>query len=234
MAWRRPGDKPLSETMMVRLPTHICVTRPQWVKACVFHSPMCRCKFQLTATGVKINPPHIVTSRESHDVPNHRQLSCSIHRLFILTTKTPKPRILAHDEVGNPPVTGDSPHKKPVMQKTCVFSLNKTLIWEGFPVPWRHYELWGQTQTLFLKHTDHLPVWFSIHYAQRRLTTKSHEDSKPRDWMLWRSYRPETWEASRQHFCRDVCQISELLEKTKPKSRGFETSQRSPVRSVSI
>ena len=32
MAWRRPGDKPLSEPMMVRLPTHICVTRPQWVK----------------------------------------------------------------------------------------------------------------------------------------------------------------------------------------------------------
>ena len=34
MAWRRPGDKPLSEPMMVRLPTHICVTRPQWVKQC--------------------------------------------------------------------------------------------------------------------------------------------------------------------------------------------------------
>ena len=31
MAWRRPGDKPLSEPMMIRLPTHICVTRPQWV-----------------------------------------------------------------------------------------------------------------------------------------------------------------------------------------------------------
>ena len=30
MAWRRPGDKPLSESMMVRLPTHICVTRLQW------------------------------------------------------------------------------------------------------------------------------------------------------------------------------------------------------------
>ena len=30
MAWRRAGDKPLSEPMMVRLPTHICVTRPQW------------------------------------------------------------------------------------------------------------------------------------------------------------------------------------------------------------
>ena len=32
MAWRRPGDKPLSEPMMVSLTTHICVTRPQWVK----------------------------------------------------------------------------------------------------------------------------------------------------------------------------------------------------------
>ena len=32
MAWHRPGDKPLSEPMMVSLTTHICVTRPQWVK----------------------------------------------------------------------------------------------------------------------------------------------------------------------------------------------------------
>ena len=32
MAWRRPGDKPLSEPMMVGLLTHICVTRPQWLK----------------------------------------------------------------------------------------------------------------------------------------------------------------------------------------------------------
>ena len=31
IAWRRSGDKPLSELMMVSLPTHICVTRPQWV-----------------------------------------------------------------------------------------------------------------------------------------------------------------------------------------------------------
>ena len=32
MALRRPGDKPLSEAMMVSLLTHICVARPQWVK----------------------------------------------------------------------------------------------------------------------------------------------------------------------------------------------------------
>ena len=31
MAWRRIGDKALSEPMMVNLLTHICVTRPQWV-----------------------------------------------------------------------------------------------------------------------------------------------------------------------------------------------------------
>ena len=33
MAWRRPGDKPLSEPMTVSFPTHICVTRHQWVKS---------------------------------------------------------------------------------------------------------------------------------------------------------------------------------------------------------
>ena len=32
IAWRRPGDKPLSGLMMVNLLTRICVTRPQWVK----------------------------------------------------------------------------------------------------------------------------------------------------------------------------------------------------------
>ena len=31
MAWRQPGDKPLSEPRMESLLTHICVTRPQWV-----------------------------------------------------------------------------------------------------------------------------------------------------------------------------------------------------------
>ena len=44
MAGRRPGHKPLSEPMMVRLLTHICVTQPQLVKHAsywfiyIFHS----------------------------------------------------------------------------------------------------------------------------------------------------------------------------------------------------
>ena len=38
IACRRPGDKPLSGPMMVRLPTHICITRPQWVNTgCLEH-----------------------------------------------------------------------------------------------------------------------------------------------------------------------------------------------------
>ena len=32
VAWRRPGDNPLSEPMVISLLTHICVTRPQCVK----------------------------------------------------------------------------------------------------------------------------------------------------------------------------------------------------------
>ena len=32
-AWRRPGDNPFSEPMVVSFVTHICVTPPQWVKS---------------------------------------------------------------------------------------------------------------------------------------------------------------------------------------------------------
>ena len=39
MAWRRSGDKPLSEPMMISLPTHICVSRPQSVKGLI-HLPL--------------------------------------------------------------------------------------------------------------------------------------------------------------------------------------------------
>ena len=50
MAWRRPGDKPLSEPMMVSLLTYICVTRPQWV-----NSSACIC----VVTGICVTTPSI-------------------------------------------------------------------------------------------------------------------------------------------------------------------------------
>ena len=43
-AWRRPGDKPLSELMMVILQADICVTRPQWVKLNAAFANLCSWK----------------------------------------------------------------------------------------------------------------------------------------------------------------------------------------------
>ena len=43
MAWCPPGAKPLCEPMMVNLPTHICITLPQWVNQhfCQSQEPWC-------------------------------------------------------------------------------------------------------------------------------------------------------------------------------------------------
>ena len=41
MAWRRSGNKPLSEPMMVSLLTHICVTRSQWVNKPYIDNLLC-------------------------------------------------------------------------------------------------------------------------------------------------------------------------------------------------
>ena len=55
MAWRPPGNKPLSEPMVVRLLTHICVTRPQWVKCgCVMHIYIDYC--HLISTNILSEP----------------------------------------------------------------------------------------------------------------------------------------------------------------------------------
>ena len=49
MAWRQPGDKPLSEPIMVILLKHICLTRPQWVNVyIVWHI------LPLTLFGIKL------------------------------------------------------------------------------------------------------------------------------------------------------------------------------------
>ena len=68
MAWRRSGDKPLSEPMMVSLLTHICVTRPQWVKACLQRLQWIPCK-TLTLTTFPVH--RLVTGR----FPSQRVIS---------------------------------------------------------------------------------------------------------------------------------------------------------------
>ena len=37
MAWHWPGDKPISEPMMVSLLMHICITQPQWLHKRIDH-----------------------------------------------------------------------------------------------------------------------------------------------------------------------------------------------------
>ena len=51
MAWRRPGDKPFSEPMLVRIPTHICVTRPQRVNDNRTRPRLCPSKYFLPDSG---------------------------------------------------------------------------------------------------------------------------------------------------------------------------------------
>ena len=57
MAWRRPGDKPLSEPMMVVLPTHICVTRPQWVQGTLMmiHFNICHVCLKIISFQFMVN-----------------------------------------------------------------------------------------------------------------------------------------------------------------------------------
>ena len=71
MAWRRPGDKPLSEPMMVCLLTHICVTRPQWVNY-VYHgiNPFRLHYYSVRTIGLLNIVPILVVARP-HD--SHKQ-----------------------------------------------------------------------------------------------------------------------------------------------------------------
>ena len=64
MAWRLLGDKPLSEPMIVRLSTHICVTRPQWVNI-----------YNLTNPNNKKCLPHLTHSRQ-YTISQHNLWPC--------------------------------------------------------------------------------------------------------------------------------------------------------------
>ena len=70
----------------------------------------------------------------------------------------------------------------------------------------------------------------SIHQADGRLTARSREVSKPRDWDLEFSNRSEIWIAHRQQCCRDACQMSGGCDDYNIQSRGFEASRDLAVR----
>ena len=66
MAWRRPGDKPLSEPMMVNLPTHICVTGT----GVIIWLPQCQWSFEEILKNIrKIIQHHSKTKQNAN--PRH-------------------------------------------------------------------------------------------------------------------------------------------------------------------
>ena len=93
MAWRRPGDKPFSEPMMVSSLTHICLTRPQWVK------------------GQQADMITVM-SHEGHGISNNQQLSF-IQQIVLTLNTMPKLSIngpLSGEFICN----GQIPLKKPL------------------------------------------------------------------------------------------------------------------------
>ena len=72
MAWRRPGDKPLSEPMMVSLLTHICVTRPQWVNRWLTWKAA-------ATTGIVLSGTVLTRSDTTHYCVQHSS-DCSVDR----------------------------------------------------------------------------------------------------------------------------------------------------------
>ena len=93
MAWRRPGDKPLSEATMVRLPAHICVTRPQWDNICHWSRrsaaslqsslpsftktyPCSDCHQHCCKSICQINPKQLIASRFVDKPPTEGHSSC--------------------------------------------------------------------------------------------------------------------------------------------------------------
>ena len=79
MAWRRSGDKPLSESMLVSLPMHICVTWPQ--TAVGHQQPQC----WLLNSYIKLYINNyfeyvIIHSMKSSNLAN--EISCNIKTLL--------------------------------------------------------------------------------------------------------------------------------------------------------
>ena len=82
MAWRRPGDKPLSEPMMVRLPTHICVTRPQWVNFICMLSLNMK-SWSITLTGISLREDiHFVKASARKNDTRYADFSISVEDTY--------------------------------------------------------------------------------------------------------------------------------------------------------
>ena len=84
MAWRRPDDKPLFEPMLFFfIPTHICVTRPQWVNRYLHASPGLNVRKQ-KKTPQK-NPQIITCLFSVGNLSGHRALLSIVRLISIIS-----------------------------------------------------------------------------------------------------------------------------------------------------
>ena len=91
VAWRRPGVKPLSEPMMVSLPTRICVTQPQWVNIGWHSSLMLKC----------LTKPRWVQFLRSKTSGYIYTCPWYFQKHFLLTEKRQTRALHGHKSVGN-------------------------------------------------------------------------------------------------------------------------------------
>ena len=72
MVWRQSSDKPLSEPMMTNLLTHICVTRPQWVKnewhSIILRNKLDRCSYNRLDKEGGNQPNRYLSEREENSL----------------------------------------------------------------------------------------------------------------------------------------------------------------------
>ena len=134
MAWRRSGDKPLSESMTVSLPTHICVTRPQWVKG----------YYDDAFTSITLNdiPEFHWPFKTSYD--DARRLSFIVSKFIDITTVRPTAFLEKYQWSalltickGITSVTVDSPHKWQATQK--VFGGHDIILIHDDVIKWKHF-----------------------------------------------------------------------------------------------
>ena len=78
MAWHRPGDKPWSEPMMVSLLTHICVTRPQWVKGQLYGNCFYVMAFLRHLTHFHLDPNGYLWRKYQMIIDRHLCSRCGI------------------------------------------------------------------------------------------------------------------------------------------------------------
>ena len=126
MAWRRSGDKPLSEPMMVDLLTHICVTRPQWVNR-IYRCSQCwmshwREWSALIVMALSARADDYVNSLEGnamYDAVNAEVQTHMIPRAIRRQTSALFASLALC--AGNLPVTGEFPSQWPVKRSFDVF-----------------------------------------------------------------------------------------------------------------